>query len=78
MTREGNNPRRVTFTSPGAWSRAPSWSPDGKWLAYVSNQVDSAGPDFGEIFLVSLETDDVFQLTFTNGNVYDWRVTWGK
>lgn len=78
MTREGNNPRRVTFTSSGAWSRAPSWSPDGKWLAYVSNQVDSAGPDFGEIFLVSLETGDVYQLTFTNGNVYDWRVTWGK
>ena len=55
-----------------------SWSPDGKWLAYVSNQADSVGRDYGEIFVVSIDTGDVTRLTFTDGKVYDWRVSWGK
>lgn len=78
MNRLGNNKRRLTFTPNGNWSRAPSWSPDGRWLAYVSNQNGSIGVDYGEIFLISIDTGEFIQLTNTDGNVYDWRVSWGK
>lgn len=78
MDRDGNNPRRVTESPAGSWSRAPSWSPDGRWLAFVSSQAGSIGPDYGEIFVVSLESGEVIQVSNTGGRVYDWRVSWAK
>lgn len=78
MDKDGKNKRRVTYTSNSGWSRAPSWSPDGEFLAYVSNQNGSAGSDKGEIFVISLQTGEIIQITDTGGQVYDWRVAWGK
>jgi Tol biopolymer transport system component len=78
MDRDGNEVRRVLFTPAGYWSRAPTWSPDGKWLAFVLNQASGTGTDYGEIFVVSIETGEIHQLTHTGGIVYDWRVSWGK
>jgi serine/threonine protein kinase len=78
MDRSGGNLKRVLHTDSQYWSRAPSWSPDGHWLAFVSNQAGSIGADFGEIFVVSLNTGEVHQVTNTGGKVYDWRVSWGK
>jgi len=76
MTRDGNNARQITSGS-GAWSRGPCWSPDGGWLAFVSSQAGSAGADLGEVFVISLTTGELHQVTHTGGNVVDWRVTWG-
>ena len=76
MQRDGGSPQRITTTAGGGWSRAPSWSPDGEWLAYVSSQAGSLGPDYGEIFVVSLRTGQTVQVTDTGGRVYDWRVSW--
>jgi Tol biopolymer transport system component len=78
MDKDGNNKRRVTFTSNNGWSRGPSWSPDGQYLAYVSNQNGSKGSDLGDIFIVSLISGDTVQATFTGGVVYDWKVAWGN
>jgi Tol biopolymer transport system component len=78
MDRSGENQRRLTVTPNGHWSRAPSWSPDGLWLAFVSSQSGSIGADYGEIFLVSVNTGELVQLTNTGGIVYDWRITWGR
>lgn len=78
MDRNGENARRVLDTPGEFWSRAPAWSPDGQWLAFVSNQAGSIGQDYGEIFVVSLATGQIQQITQTGGRVYDWRVSWGK
>ena len=78
MDNNGFNARRVVQTDNRFWSRAPSWSPDGEWLVFVSDQAGSIGADFGEIFVVSLITAEIKQITNTGGKVYDWRVFWGK
>jgi eukaryotic-like serine/threonine-protein kinase len=74
---DGTGLARVVSTNNAYWSRAPTWSPDGKWLAFVSSQAGSSGDDLGEIFVVSLTTGQVIQITNTGGAVYDWRVSWG-
>jgi len=76
MDREGGQGQQITFTT-GGWSRGPAWSPDGKWIAFVSSQAGSVGADYGEVFVVSLVTGEVQQVTHTGGVVSDWRVTWG-
>jgi len=76
MDRDGGNAHQIT-QSGGEWSRGPCWSPDGGWLAFVSSQAGSAGADLGEVFVISLITGELYQVTHTGGNVVDWRVTWG-
>lgn len=79
MRRDGSDKKQVTFSGGGEiWSRGPCFSPDGEWLAFVSNQSGSDGSDFGEVFVVSLATGEVMQITDTGGYVLDWRVTWGS
>lgn len=77
MDRTGKNPRQITHSPPGKWSRAPTWSPDGQWIAFVSNRTDNIGADYGELFVVSIKTEDTITLTNTGGYVYDWRPSWG-
>jgi len=75
MDRQGTNRRRLTYSPDDKWSRAPTWSPDGQWLAFVSNQDESIGDDFGDIYVVNVQSGQVRRLTF-GGTVYDWRVSW--
>jgi serine/threonine protein kinase len=76
MDQNGGNQQQVTHTS-GGWSRGPVWSPDGDWLAFVSLTAGSVDPDFGDVFVISLHTGELVQITRTGGRVLDWRVTWG-
>lgn len=73
---DGSEMRRVTTTPEEFWSRAPTWSPDGRMIAFVSNRSGSIGSDFGELFAVDLETGKMRQITSTGGQVYDWRPAW--
>jgi serine/threonine protein kinase len=77
MRRDGSERQQITWSGEGNWSRGPCFSPDGQWLAFVSTQNGSIGADFGEVFIVSLITGKIHQITHTSGHVYDWRVTWG-
>ena len=76
MHLDGSHKKQITFSGPGNWSRAPVWSPDGEWLAFISNQNGSIGADFGEVFVISTLGGESYQITSTNGNIYDWRVSW--
>ncbi len=55
--KEGNT-RNLTNTS-GAEERQPAWSPDGKWLAYIS---DASGEE--ELYLLSHDGKENIRLTF--------------
>jgi Tol biopolymer transport system component len=77
MDKEGQQAKRITYT-PTGWSRGPAWSPDGRWIAFVSSQSGSAGDDLGEIFIAFVDTGDIYQITSTNGEIYDWRVSWTR
>lgn len=65
MNITGTNKERLTFSKSGKWSRSPTFSPDGQWIAYVSNQAESIGPDFGEIYITSLLNYETKKLTNT-------------
>lgn len=72
----GQDLLRITNSPAAAWSRAPTWSPDSTWIAYVSNQAGGIGADYGELFAVQLLSGKTVQLTNTGGQVYDWRPAW--
>jgi Tol biopolymer transport system component len=76
MDRNGENKRQVTST-PGGWSRGPVWSPDGKWLAFVSTLSGNLDGEYGDVYVISLDTGEIYQVTYTGGAVDNWRVTWG-
>jgi tricorn protease len=56
--------------SSGAHDRAAVWSPDGKWLAYIS---DKSGED--EIYITSYDGKEEIKLT-NDGNTYRYQLKW--
>ena len=67
ISADGGTPRQITN---GDWNHsAPSFSPDGKWIAFSSYRVPDAEDAFrkSEIYAANLETGDIRQLTHRNG-----------
>lgn len=78
MDQNGGNAHRITHSGAGHWSRAPAWSPDDRWLVYISDTAGSVGADYGEVFIIPAEGGEPIQVTNAGGRVYDWRVDWGR
>jgi tricorn protease len=66
--KEGNT-RNLSNTS-GSDERHPTWSPDGKWIAYIS---DVTGEE--ELYLISHDGKEKTQLT-TDGHCNRYQLTW--
>jgi tricorn protease len=67
---KNGNTRNITQT-PGIHERNSKWSPDGKWIAYVS---DASGED--EIYMRPQDgSGEQVQLTH-NGDVYKYEIAW--
>jgi tricorn protease len=66
-----SGPTRNITKTPGVHERNSKWSPDGKWISYVS---DATGED--EIYLLSQDgSGKAIQLT-TNGDTYKYQPRW--
>ena len=59
----------------GGDNLAPSFSPDGKWIAYTSYKDNFWDPDGCEIYIMRLE--DGFIKRLTNNNYCDYQPRWG-
>lgn len=64
---EGGNQEQLTFM--GTSNLSPAWSPDGKFMAYVSNAMGSS-----QIWLMNLQTRDSQQLTDLPSGA--WQPVW--
>jgi len=66
-----NGPTRNLTSTPGVHDRNPKWSPDGKWIAYIS---DKSGED--EIYVTAQDgSGEAKQLT-TKGDTYKYALYW--
>ncbi|HEY3390356.1 MAG TPA: protease, partial [Prolixibacteraceae bacterium] len=67
---KNGNTRNLTNTS-GVHERNSKWSPDGKWIGYIS---DLSGED--EIYIMPQDGKGEATRITTNGNVYKYQIYW--
>ena len=70
MDADGGNEQRLTENRKGDFS--PSWSPDGKWIAFST---DRKGDDVNHEIYV-MDADGNNQRRLTNNRVDDWSPSW--
>jgi Tol biopolymer transport system component len=69
---DGSNPRAITD---GGNNLAPSFSPDGKWIVFMSYR-DHPRRTLGcEIYIMRVDGSDVRRLT--DNDICDWQPRWG-
>jgi dipeptidyl aminopeptidase/acylaminoacyl peptidase len=68
LSRQDQPPFQLT-NNPKAGSNAPKWSPDSKWIAFLSDRGDKS-----QVYLISAEGGEAFPLTREDDNVnaFDW------
>lgn len=64
------NTRNLSNT-PGVHERNSKWSPDGRWIAYIS---DASGED--EIYIVPQDGQSAAVQLTTNGDTYKYQILW--
>ena len=68
MDADGGNPRKLTRGPRDEW--APSWSPDGKRITFVSQRRD----DWGKIYVIDVNGENRRKLT--DGPRSEWHPSW--
>ena len=68
LSRDGAEPFQLTRT-PDESSDSPSWSPDGRWIAFVAKRDEDR-----QIYLISAAGGEAFKLTEHKGGIngYEW------
>ena len=68
LSHQGRPPRQLTNNPKGS-STSPRWSPDGKWIAFLSDRGDKS-----QIYLISAEGGEAFPLTREDESIssFDW------
>ena len=76
MGTDGGNPRRLTNNPSDDWS--PSWSPDGKRIAFVSDRDGHVHPIRGRVAaeIYVMDADGGNQQRLTNNPSDDWSPSW--
>jgi Tol biopolymer transport system component len=73
LNSDGSNARQLTPS--GGNSQGPSFSPDGKWVAFTA-YFDHYGDDHGcEIYIIRTDGKDLRRLT--NNDYCDYQPRWG-
>jgi len=75
MSATGGEPRRFTFNERG--DRTPQWSPDGKWIAFLSSRGESS---VTQVYLVAFDGGEAVQLTKAEKSVgaFKWSRDGGR
>jgi TolB protein len=73
MNIDGSKVMKVT--PEGGNSQGPSFSPDGKWVAFTAYFDNFHNPDGCEIYVMNLDTSVISRLTFNN--YCDYQPRWG-
>lgn len=68
---DGGNERRLTESE--AQDASPAWSPDGRWIAFVSDR-SNRGEHENEIYVMEPDGDDVRRIT--ENDVWDLEPAW--
>lgn len=66
-----NGPTRNLTNTPGVHDRNPKWSPDGKWIAFIS---DKSGED--EIYIIAQDGSGEMKQLTSNGDTYKYTLYW--
>lgn len=70
MDRQGGNRVRLTL---GSADGAPTWSPDQRWISYLS---DGSTPDTSDIWLLEIGSARPTPVNLTRGNGNNWSPAW--
>ena len=73
MNSDGSNPQQITQ---GGNNLAPSFSPDGGWIAFTSYMDNLRDNDGCEIYTMRTDGTDIRRLT--SNDYCDWQPRWGK
>lgn len=68
MPTAGGEPKRFTFNDKS--DRSPAWSPDGKWVAFLSQRGES---NITQVYLIAFDGGEAIQLTKAENSVQSFK-----
>jgi TolB protein len=67
---DGENLKRITYSTGLEIYASPAWSPDGRYFAYVSLPADAA--EGSKIYIVNSNGNELYQVPFKHSSVFEY------